>query len=172
MMVAILTITARVAGQSGGPYELTWSTLEGGGASTGGPYLVTGVAGQYDAGTMSGGPYEVQGGFAAIGGVVTAVNDPERPAQTPTSLRFYPNPFNPTGTVELRLAKSEHVRITVYDVGGRLVRTLTDERRPQGVHLVSWDGADSSGRQVSSGVYLLVVEAGSFREARKITMLK
>jgi len=55
-------------GQSGGPYDLSWSTIDGGGGtSSGGDYVLSGTVGQPDAGTMSGGDYELQGGFWTFG---------------------------------------------------------------------------------------------------------
>jgi flagellar hook assembly protein FlgD len=55
-----------------------------------------------------------------------------------------------------------HVRLSIYDVAGRLVRTLVNEPRPEGLHSVSWEGRDESGRSVASGVYLSRMEAGDF----------
>jgi hypothetical protein len=61
--VLVLTVTTTL-GQTGGSYDLTWNTIDGGGrTSSGGPYTVTGTIGQPDAGTMSGGRYELFGGF-------------------------------------------------------------------------------------------------------------
>ena len=63
-------LTAAANGQQGGPYELTWSTVDGGGAmwSEGGSYALGGTIGQADAGTLSGDGYELQGGFWAGAG--------------------------------------------------------------------------------------------------------
>ena len=66
--VLLISLSAAALGgafaQSGGPYDLTWNTIDGGGgASTAGGYTLTGTLGQADAGTLSGGSYTLQGGF-------------------------------------------------------------------------------------------------------------
>ncbi len=67
LALAVLVVPALVLAQSGGGYDLSWSTIDGGGAtfSTGGPYALGGTIGQPDAGTLSGGPYTLAGGFWA-----------------------------------------------------------------------------------------------------------
>jgi len=65
LVVALAVSNATVTAQSGGIYELTWSTIDGGGAMnlTGGAYTLSGTAGQFDAGSQSGGTYALGGGF-------------------------------------------------------------------------------------------------------------
>ncbi len=64
VMAALLTVAPTVRAQSGGGYDLTWNTVDGGGGqSTGGGYTLTGTIGQADAGTQSGGTYTVASGF-------------------------------------------------------------------------------------------------------------
>jgi hypothetical protein len=74
---------------------------------------------------------------------------------TRTMLRSsYPNPFNPTTTIEYSLARKGRVTITVYDIAGRLVkRLLTGELVEAGDHQVHWDGTNENGVRVASGVY-------------------
>jgi hypothetical protein len=75
-LVAAAIGTARVAtAQTGGGYDLTWSTVDGGGgSSSGGEFTVDGTVGQHDAGTLSGGTYALAGGFwSGVTGGVTAV---------------------------------------------------------------------------------------------------
>ena len=85
----------------------------------------------------------------------------------------YPNPFNPTTTFSFTLPIDKAVSVRVYDLTGRLVRTLVDERQYlKGTHEVSWDGRDAGGRQVASGTYLYTLEYGNFRQTRKMTLLK
>jgi hypothetical protein len=63
-MVCILVVVCSTAGQGGGPYEISWYTIDGGGGtSAGGPYVLTGTIGQPDAAYSAGGQYEVLGGF-------------------------------------------------------------------------------------------------------------
>jgi hypothetical protein len=87
----------------------------------------------------------------------------------------YPNPFNPSTTIEYDIPEGSltmPVRIFVYDVRGRLVNMLVDEDRDPGHYTVHWDGRDYRGQQVSSGVYMYLIEAGRFSTARKMLLMK
>lgn len=87
----------------------------------------------------------------------------------------FPNPFNPSTTIEYALPAgpaSEPVVVTVYDLRGRIVRKLVDEPQVPGVYRVRWDGRDDAGREVGSGVYLYRIKAGSFESRRKMVLLK
>jgi hypothetical protein len=83
-----------------------------------------------------------------------------------------PNPFNPRTTLSFSLPSLSHVRLTIYDVRGRLVTTLLDESRGPGRHGVIWDGRDDRQREVASGVYLYRIEAGSFVETKRVVLVK
>jgi hypothetical protein len=83
-----------------------------------------------------------------------------------------PNPFNPTTAISYSLADRARVTIQIYDVGGRLVRTLVDEENPAGSYKVTWDGANNAGQMVSSGIYFYRLEAGAFVRTRKMVLLK
>ena len=84
----------------------------------------------------------------------------------------YPNPFNPETTIEYQVPRIEPIQIRVFNILGQQIRTLVDEVREAGRHLVIWDGRDNSGRPVASGVYFCQMTAGSYRETRKMTLLK
>ena len=77
-------------------------------------------------------------------------------------------------TVDFGLAKADRVEVKVFDVSGRLVRTLADRQFAAGRHSLTWDGADSQGRQVARGVYFTQVKYvnSKFTDARKLTVLK
>jgi hypothetical protein len=83
-----------------------------------------------------------------------------------------PNPFNPTTAITFSLAQAGPVELAIYDVTGRLVRTLVKGNRPAAQHTVSWDGKDERGSQVSSGVYFYRLRAGRFTATRKMVLLK
>jgi hypothetical protein len=94
---------------------------------------------------------------------------------TPSALVLrpnYPNPFNPTTTIEYALPSRGHVRLRVYDVNGARVRTLVDGVESGGSHRVTWDGRDDSGMRAASGVYLLRIDAAGTTTTRKMTLLK
>lgn len=83
----------------------------------------------------------------------------------------YPNPFNPSTNIAYRLPVSEHVRLSVYDILGKRVAELVNESQPPGEYTVTFSTADADTR-LSSGVYLLRMEAGTFSASKKILLLK
>ncbi len=83
-----------------------------------------------------------------------------------------PNPFNPSTTIKFYLANTAEVTIKIYDMLGREVRTLINEETTAGNHIVYWNGRDSRGRAVSSGIYLYRLTAGNFSETKKMNLLK
>ena len=83
-----------------------------------------------------------------------------------------PNPFNPTTQLGYQIAADVHVTLAVYDVAGRLVRTLVDKQQSAGGYTETWDGYDNKGRLVSSGVYFYRLTAGDFVQTRRMVMLK
>jgi hypothetical protein len=85
----------------------------------------------------------------------------------------YPNPFNPTTTIRYSIAEAGHVSLRVYNVAGQLVRTLVDEHQAPGrVRPVTWDGRNSAGQSVSSGVYFYKLTTAGFTKTRKMVLLK
>ncbi len=84
-----------------------------------------------------------------------------------------PNPFNPTTTLAFDLPAASSVRLRVFDLAGRLVRTLVEGTRLEaGTHRVLWDGRDERGAAVSAGVYLYHLDAGAFAQTRRAVMVK
>jgi len=93
-------------------------------------------------------------------------------------LQNYPNPFNPETWIPFRLKDADSVSIKLYDATGGLVRTLNLGHKDAGVYVsrsaaAYWDGRDSFGEQVASGVYFYTLQAGKFRATtRKMVILK
>jgi photosystem II stability/assembly factor-like uncharacterized protein len=87
-------------------------------------------------------------------------------------LTAHPNPFHPRTALKFDVPRPSHVRLSIHDVAGRLVRTLVNESRSAGRHSVSWEGRDESGRSVDSGVYLLRMEVGDFVTTHRIVRLR
>ena len=84
-----------------------------------------------------------------------------------------PNPFGSVTAIDFAVPTGgAAVRIVVFDVTGRLVRTLVNETRPAGRHSVSWDGRDSGGQRAASGIYFYRMDAGGFSQVQKVTLLK
>jgi endonuclease/exonuclease/phosphatase family metal-dependent hydrolase len=84
----------------------------------------------------------------------------------------YPNPFNPETVIEFSLPEPQHVKIEIYDISGRKIRTLVEGTIAAGVHQTVWDGKNDSGEQVGSGMYIYIMTAGSFIIAKKMMLLK
>jgi len=84
----------------------------------------------------------------------------------------YPNPFNPTTDINFSLPVDSKVSLEVYNVLGQRVTSLVDGQLPAGNHTVTWDGTNSDGGQVSSGVYFYRISAEQFSETKKMMLLK
>ena len=103
--------------------------------------------------------------------VPVSEDDPTVPRYT-WSLANHPNPFNPSTTVSFSLKRDSDVRVEVYDVRGRKVRTLANDRYDAGLHHIIWNGQNDDGKELSSGVYLLKLTTGERSLMRKALMVK
>ncbi|MCF7802713.1 MAG: PQQ-binding-like beta-propeller repeat protein [Candidatus Marinimicrobia bacterium] len=108
--------------------------------------------------------------------IVTAV-DPEEGDQSALPQQFtlsqnFPNPFNPTTTLKYGLPQDADVRLVIYDLAGRKVKTLVQEQQSAGWHQVSWGGTGQFGQSVSTGVYFYRLEAGEFVDVKKMVFMK
>jgi len=92
--------------------------------------------------------------------------------QTYSLQQNYPNPFNPTTQITYGIPEKSHVRLTVFDLLGNKVATLVNAEQTAGWHQLKWRGKDQQGQQVSTGIYFLRIEAGSFHATRKMAFLK
>jgi len=84
----------------------------------------------------------------------------------------YPNPFNPVTQIEYTLAEQAQVSMVIYDMSGRVVRTLIQETVPAGRHSATWTGQDEFGKPVASGVYVCRLESRGKAEMRKLVLLR
>jgi len=95
--------------------------------------------------------------------------------KVPTGFRLaqnYPNPFNPETKISYELSTASPITLEVYDLLGKKVKTLVDQRQGPGTYTVRWDGRDDSGERLASGVYLYTLRAGNFSETRKLLFVK
>jgi mannan endo-1,4-beta-mannosidase len=83
-----------------------------------------------------------------------------------------PNPFNPVTQIAYHVPQESGVSIRIYDVSGRLVRTLVDGVVKPGRHAAVWNGTNEAGESVGSGIYFCTMEAPDFHESRKMMLLK
>jgi len=89
----------------------------------------------------------------------------------------YPNPFNPSTTIKFQIpdhsgAAPIRTVLRVYDILGRLVKTVIDEEMSPGFYTKQWDGLNDNGVRISSGVYFYSILSGEFRETKKMLLIK
>lgn len=84
----------------------------------------------------------------------------------------YPNPFNPVTKISYALPTNCKVMLTVYNLLGQKVKVLVDEYQAAGVRSAGWDGKDSKGNEVVSGVYFYRIQAVEFTDTRKMILIK
>jgi hypothetical protein len=84
----------------------------------------------------------------------------------------YPNPFNPTTTIEFNLPRRSNVSINIYNLLGQKVQQLADQQYSAGNYRVTWDGTTSERTQASTGVYFYRIETDDFAESKKMVLLK
>ena len=91
---------------------------------------------------------------------------------THTLFSAYPNPFNPSIKIQYFLSNSVYVNIDIYDVMGRKIKSLINNKHDAGYSSIIWDATDDLGHQVAAGMYIYTIQAGDFIQARKIILLK
>jgi hypothetical protein len=84
----------------------------------------------------------------------------------------YPNPFNPLTTIRYSVKNRDAVTLRIYDVTGRLVRTLLNEIKEPGAYTIVWNGHNDRGTRVSSGIYFYRLAAGNFMQTRKMVLMR
>jgi len=98
--------------------------------------------------------------------IVSVHETPNRPAEFSLH-QNYPNPFNPLTTITFDLPGAAHVRLSVFDLLGRKLSTLLDEKREAGHHAIQFDGS-----RISSGVLFYRLEAGTYTQTRRMILLR
>ena len=107
-----------------------------------------------------------------IGGSWTLDNEAFSPVDFSLSDN-YPNPFNPTTTIEYSIAEPSFVNLSIFDASGRLVKTLVSSNEGiSGSKSVVWDATNNFGAPVAAGMYLYKIEAGNFVETKKMLLVK
>jgi hypothetical protein len=104
-------------------------------------------------------------------GTATGIEDRLIPKRV-TLEQNVPNPFNPTTTISIGLPSAASVTLSVFDVSGRLVRTLIDGSVPAGFQSFVWDGLNSRGQAVASGVYFYRMTTEGYTNTRKMLLMK
>ena len=84
----------------------------------------------------------------------------------------YPNPFNPVTTLSYDLPEDALVNITIYDMIGRIVKTIINGQQTAGYKFIQWNATNDYGKPVSAGIYLYTIQTGEFRQTKKMVLLK
>jgi len=84
----------------------------------------------------------------------------------------YPNPFNPVTNLSYDLPEDAMVNITVFDMMGRVVRTLVNGQQSAGYKSLQWNATNNSGQPISAGLYIYTIQAGEFSQTKKMILLK
>ena len=92
--------------------------------------------------------------------------------ETFTLYPAYPNPFNPTTNIRYDLPENALVNITIYDIMGRSIRSLVNSQQTAGYRSIQWNATNDTGSPVSAGIYLYMIQAGEFRQTKKMVLLK
>ena len=103
---------------------------------------------------------------------VLGINDGLFVPKTFTLHQNYPNPFNPVTKLRYDLPQDSHVKVTVYDMLGNVINNLVNDNQNSGYKSIQWNATNNQGQQVSAGVYLYSIEAGDFRQTKKMILLK
>jgi len=84
----------------------------------------------------------------------------------------YPNPFNPQTTISFKLPHSEYIELSIYNIDGRLLRTIANGVFSAGRHAVVWNGSDAEGQQAPSGSYFCRLKTPGFQKSIKLTLIR
>jgi|GEM_PF-4767926 len=84
----------------------------------------------------------------------------------------YPNPFNPSTTISFGLPDASHVQLTIFNVQGKVVQELVNEKRSAGTYAVTWNGRNSVGTPVTTGLYFYRLKTASFSNVKKMLYAK
>ncbi|MBN2013089.1 T9SS type A sorting domain-containing protein [candidate division KSB1 bacterium] len=84
----------------------------------------------------------------------------------------YPNPFNSSTEISYDLPVSTHITLKIYDILGKEIRTLVNETQPANHYKINWDGKNSAGNDVPSGIYFYRMTAPTFSQTQKLSMMR
>lgn len=170
----LLLVPTAVMSQSGGAYRLSSYTIaSGGGSATGGLLSLLASAGQPVAGQAAAGAYTLTAGFWDPHAAGPVGIDDIAGAPLPLAIRLAtPNPTAGPSTIVLDLPAVRRLALSVYNVSGRLVRSLESAPLPPGQHRLAWDGRDEAGLNVPAGLYLVRLRTDLGNRTEKLVVLR
>jgi hypothetical protein len=108
----------------------------------------------------------------AVIGTPAGVDDEEILPESPVVYQNFPNPFNPSTTIEFNLPEQSRVDLKIYDIRGRLVKNVASKEFPAGLNQVIWDGKNDGDKNVTSGIYFYKFVSGPTVSIRQMTIIK
>lgn len=157
--------------------KVPWSSFNmGTGISANVNTAIVSATGEVLIGSSEGEDIQAASGFVVVLQRVqstVAVDETDAPLPATYALyQNYPNPFNPSTTLRFDLPMATDVRIVVYDLLGREVVRLVDQRLEAGYHQLVWNGRDRSGRELPTGMYIVLMNTPEFTKSVKMVLLK
>ena len=110
--------------------------------------------------------------YAAVQTVLGNTSSANQAPEAFALLSAVPNPFNPQTMIRFSLPTAGPVTLVLYDVKGRMIRSLIDEERPAGIGEVRWDGRDQQGRSTASGTYLARLQSGDRVSVKRLMLVR
>ena len=104
--------------------------------------------------------------------VDTAVDEEDEIPEALPVLHSFPNPFNPSTTIEFTLPESGFITLYIYTISGQKIKELAADYMTAGTHSLTWNGSDDSGNAASSGIYITRLVAGKQVSAGRMVLLK
>lgn len=132
------------------------------------PTLDNALGSNWKASAGHGTPGKVNSSFAQ-----NIENNPDKEIPDNFALRQnYPNPFNPETIIQYELPVDAHVEINIFDSSGRRIKSIRSGSDKAGIHKAIWDGTNSSGQKVASGIYFISMQANKYHKVHKALLLK
>jgi hypothetical protein len=174
-LIAVVACAAMTPAVSRAAATVKAPTVSSGGRwSSSATFWILSTIAEPIAGGATGGSLRINAGYIpCISALeVSAAPEPAPPGGLTRFQRIGPNPFRSRTSIAFEVAGPAETTIRIYDVMGRLTRTLVDARLDPGTYTVDWDGQTSEGLQVGTGVYYCQLHSGDVRLTHKITFIR
>jgi spore coat protein CotH len=102
--------------------------------------------------------------------IATSVNEENIPNEF--NLSVYPNPFNPSTTIQYQIPEMSNVELKIYDILGTEIWNLYESEKSAGTYTLKWNGVNNFGQKISSGIYILRMSAGNYKKTFKMMLMK
>ncbi|RLF43746.1 MAG: hypothetical protein DRN09_04305, partial [Thermoplasmata archaeon] len=109
--------------------------------------------------------------YLSLGAHKVVLDSKIKPSE-PILTDFAPNPFNAKSVMTIWLGSEAHVQADVYDISGKLIRTIENNMLPGGYHKLIWDGTDDEGKTMPSGVYMVRISIGKKHYIKKLILAR